>query len=81
MSYHVQEVNTGAAGVFTYFNFQNYSTLALMFSHDIKDHDSGCCGVFNVKLYDELKIANKDLYNETKNDDPWDADGQRHSKD
>ena len=51
-----------------------------MFSHDVEDPVSGCCGVFNVALYNEWKYADEDLYNEMKNDDTWDADGQWHHK-
>ena len=77
MEYQVQEVpDTGSAGVFTYYIPDLQKTLAFMFSHDIRDPVSGCCGKFDVKLYHGQINADKDLYLKMKNDHPWDGDGE-----
>ena len=84
MKYHVQEVDTknkGAAGVFRYYISDIYHTLAVMFDHDVKDPVSGCCGVFNVKLYPGKVPADMGLYYKMKNDKPWEADGEKRYKD
>ena len=80
MEYNVQEVHTGSAGVFTYYIPDRQKTLAFMFSHDIIDPVSGCCGKFDVKLYHGQITANKDLYLKMKNDDPWEGDGETQYK-
>ena len=72
--YEVQEIDTGAAGVFTYDISEPKVTLAVMFSHHANNP-----GKFKVELYpgSEKKNAEPDLYCEMNDDNPQKADGKR----
>ena len=72
--YEVQEIDTGAAGVFTYDIPDQQATLAVMFSHDANDP-----GKFKVEAYpvSEKKNAEPDLYCGMNDDNPQKADGNR----
>ena len=71
MSYEVQEIDTGTAGVFTY-HTSDKVTLAVMFSHHVNNP-----GKFKVEAYREEKNAEPDLYCEMNYDNPWTAEDQR----
>ena len=77
MSYEVQEVDAGAAGVFTYDIPDRHLTLAVMFSHHVNSP-----GKFKVEVYpdEEKKNAGADLYCEMNDDDPWKAENKRDDK-
>ena len=72
--YEVQEIDTGAAGVFTYDIPDQQATLAVMFSHHANDP-----GKFKVEAYpaSEKKNAEPDLYCGMNDDNPQKADGNR----
>lgn len=72
--YEVQEIDTGAAGVFTYDIPDQQATLAVMFSHHANNH-----GKFKVEVYSasEKKTAEPDLYCGMNDDNPQRADGKR----
>ena len=56
---------------------------AVMFSREVVDPVTGCCGMFNAEVYFNTEPTEDhigDYYNDMKNDDPWDADNQTHSK-
>lgn len=71
--YKVQEIDAGAAGVFTYEIPDQQATLAVMFSHHADD------GKFKVEAYpaSQKKSAEPDLYCGMNDDNPQTADGKR----
>ena len=77
MSYEVQEIDAGAAGVFTYDIPALRATLAVMFNQH-----ANSAGKFKVKAYPEgqKKNAEPDLYCEMNDDDPWKAKNARDDK-
>ena len=72
--YEVQEIDTGAAGVFTYDIPDGQATLVVMFSHTADNP-----GKFKVEVYpaSEKKNAEPDLYCGMNDDNPQRADGKR----
>ena len=72
--YKVQEIDGGAAGVFTYDIPDQQATLAVMFSHHANNP-----GKFKVEAHpaSKKKNAEPDLYCEMNDDNPQRADGER----
>lgn len=72
--YEVQEIDTGAAGVFTYDIPHQQATLAVMFSHHANNP-----GKFKVEAHpaSKKKNAEPDLYCGMNDDNPQRADGKR----
>ena len=63
----------GAAGVFTYFMADKGLTLAVMFRYGSKITKK--YHLYNVRVYLGRRNANKDLYEEMKNDRPYSNTG------